>query len=527
MKMWKRILGIAGAAVLAISSFAPVLAEEYDLFNPPVVDTAQGQLMGFMNEGTYAFLGIPYAQAGRFEVPQKVEPWEGVRRAQSYGTICPIQNQTEVGADEFAWPHRYWPQNENCMNLNVWTQSLDAAAKRPVIVFFHGGGYRNGSSIESAAYDGKNLSAYGDVVVVTVNHRLNILGFMDLSDYGEAYAGTANLGMQDLVCSLEWIQENIENFGGDPANVTIFGQSGGGGKVNALLRMPSAEGLFHRAAVMSSSYGTIDKATNNAIVDATLVNLGLDSVDALKDYDYYNLINAAQAACTEVGTNWTPEADGTILQADLCDWANDIPYMASTVFAEFNYNWNFDGPWKNTWTDEEALGYLTEKYGEAAEGIAEAFKAVYPEKPLADAYFYYAAGRIISRQGVETVLADKLANATAPCYEYLFYFEAPVNGGILPFHCSDLIYLFHNVDIPVISIATGGGEDAHKMQDTMADAFLAFAATGDPSTESLAWAPYTAEEKNIMVFDKESECRVLGDEELYTLCADALAAMAG
>ena len=159
-------------------------ASAFDLNNPPVVKISGGQLMGFMNGKTFTFLGIPYAQAKRFEPPQKVPAWEGVKSAQSYGPICPIINQTEVGWDEFVWPHRYWVQNENCMNLNVWTQSITEGDKKPVIVFFHGGGYRNGSSIESAAYDGKYLSEYGDVVVVTVNHRLNILGFLDLSRSG-------------------------------------------------------------------------------------------------------------------------------------------------------------------------------------------------------------------------------------------------------------------------------------------------------------------------------------------------------
>ncbi|MCI7813764.1 MAG: carboxylesterase family protein [Lachnospiraceae bacterium] len=524
MKNWKRIAAVSAAVVISAMSTATVFAEEYNSFNPPIATTAQGELMGFMNEGTYTFLGIPYASAERFEAPQKVEAWDGVKSAQAYGTICPIQNQTSVGSDEFVWPHRYWVQNENCMNLNVWTQSLDTSAKRPVIVFFHGGGYRNGSSIESAAYDGRNLSEYGDVVVVTVNHRLNVLGYMDLSSFGEEYADSVNIGTQDMVASLEWIQENIENFGGDPDNVTIFGQSGGGGKVNTLLRTPSAEGLFDKAACISGSYGTIDKETNDAIVQATLKNLGLDEtqVDELKTLDYYTLINAAQAACTEVGTNWTPEADGVVVQADLCDWANDIPFIASTVFSEFNYSWTFDGPNKNLWTEEETMANLTAKYGDKAEAIAEEFQKVFPDRPLADAYFYYAAGRIISRQGVETILEDKLENATAPVYEYLFDYEIPVNGGILSFHCCDLIYIFHNVDVPVVSIATGGDETAHKVQDQVADAFLAFMETGNPSTEELEWKPYTTDEKNIMVFSADSECKVLGDEQLYTLIAEAL-----
>lgn len=184
MKRWKhlRAAALAVAASMLFTAAPAFTASAYDLNNPPVVATQQGQLRGFMNDGIYTFLGIPYAEAGRFEAPRKVTSWAGIKNVQSYGTICPIQNQTEVGADEFVWPHRYWVQNEDCMNLNVWTKNIDASAKKPVIVFFHGGGYRNGSSVESAAYDGRNLSEYGDVVVVTVNHRLNVLGFMDLSD---------------------------------------------------------------------------------------------------------------------------------------------------------------------------------------------------------------------------------------------------------------------------------------------------------------------------------------------------------
>ena len=502
-------------------------AYSYDLNNPPVVTTPSGQLMGFMNGNTFTFLGIPYAQAKRFEPPQKVPAWSGVKSAQSYGTISPIINQTEVGADEYVWPHRYWPQNENCMNLNVWTQHLEEGALKPVIVFFHGGGYRNGSSIESAAYDGANLSAYGDVVVVTVNHRLNILGFLDLSRFNEKYAKTANLGMQDLVASLEWVRDNIKAFGGDPANVTIFGQSGGGGKVNNLMRMPSAKGLFRQAAGLSSSFGLMSKDLNDKIVTGTLEKLGLNDVTELETYDYYNLMNAAQSVCAELGTNWTPEADGVIIQEGLCEWADEIPFIGSTVFSEFNYSWRFDGKNKNLWTDDEALANLKAKYGDKGEAVAEEFRKVFPGRKLADAYFYYGAGTgtlaPISRKGLEMVLADKLKTAKAPVYEYLFDYEVPVNGGILPFHCSDLIYIFHNVDIPVVSIATGGDEAAHKMQDVLADAFLSFMRTGSPSTEALEWKPYTVEDKNIMVFSSESKCRVLNDEKLYTLIYEAVA----
>lgn len=520
-----RYLGVIAAASVTMLSMPVMAADSYSLNNPPIVETEEGELRGLMDDGTFEFLGVPYAQAERFEAPQKLEKWEGVKNAQSYGAVCPIQDQTEVGADELVWPHRYWVQNENCLNLNVWTQSIDKEAKKPVVVFFHGGGFKNGSSIEGAAQDGKNLSEYGDVVVVTVNHRLNVLGFMDLSDYGDEYADTANLGIQDLVASLEWVQENIENFGGDASNVTIFGQSGGGGKVNTLLNTPSAEGLFSKAAVISGSKIIVDKETNDAVVDTTLEKLGLekDQIGELKDMDYYTLINAAQEACTDLGTDWRPVADGEIVQEEMCDWANDIPYLASTTFSEFNYTWKFDGANKNEWTDEETMAHLTEKYGdEYADKIATEFQKVFPDRPLADAYFYDGANY---RPRVSALMDEKLETARAACYEYLFAYEAPVNGGVLPYHCNDLIYLFHNVDIPVVSVAVGGAdnETTQKLQDTVADAFVAFAKTGNPSTETLEWKPYTNDEKNVMVFDKTSECKVLGDEQLCALMQEASA----
>ena len=509
-------LAIAVAMLLTASAFA-----EFDLINPPIANTAQGQVMGVMNGSTMAFLGIPYATAGRFEEPQKVEPWEGVRSAQSYGTICPIPDQTSVGSDEVFWPHRYWIQNEQCMNLNVWTQSLDAEAKKPVLVFFHGGGYTNGSSVESAAYDGANLSAFGDVVVVTVNHRLNVLGFLDLSAYGEAYKNSANLGIMDLVASLQWVNENIANFGGDPGNVTIFGQSGGGGKVTTLMRVPAAEGLFQKAICQSGLKGGAAKADKQAEAAKLLDALGLDGSDLepLKTMDYHALI----ATATEAGLSWGPENDGEYILDDYCEWTYDVPFMASMVFAEFNYNWTFDGPNKNLWTEEETNAYMSAKFGDVAAEIAEEFQKVFPGRCPADAYFYdaYLAWAPICRSGVEGILDDRCAKTNAPVYEYLFDYEVPVNGGGLAFHCSDLIYVFHNVDIPVVTMATGGDATAHKVQDQVASAIVAFAATGDPSTAELEWKPYTPEEKNLMHFSAESACKVLGDEHLIELYAAA------
>ena len=221
-----------------------------------MVQVEAGKLRGLKDGRVFTFLGIPYAQAERFEMPKPVPAWEGIKGAQVWGPVCPIPQATSVGSDDVVFPHRFWVENENCQVLNVWTQSLSTNAKKPVMVWMHGGGFTNGSSMESYAYDGKTLSEFGDVVAVSVNHRLNIIGTLDLSAYGPEYANSRYTGMADLVAALEWVRDNIESFGGDPGNVTIFGQSGGGGKVTRLMHMPAARGLFHKA--ISESGGSLN-----------------------------------------------------------------------------------------------------------------------------------------------------------------------------------------------------------------------------------------------------------------------------
>ena len=208
----------------------------------PVVQTKAGKIRGFKMNSTYTFHGIKYADADRFQMPREVKPWKGIKNALAYGYVCPMLMQDHP-LMEVMIPHRYWPMDENCQYLNIWTQSLDPEAKKPVMVWLHGGGFFAGSSIEQVAYEGDHLSEYGDVVVVSLNHRLNILGYLDLSAYGEKYYNSANVGNADMVAALHWIQDNIAGFGGDPGNVTLFGQSGGGMKVYSLMNTPAAEGL--------------------------------------------------------------------------------------------------------------------------------------------------------------------------------------------------------------------------------------------------------------------------------------------
>ena len=271
--------------------FEPFLCD----LNDPIVQTKAGKLRGFRSEGTYIFHGIQYATARRFHQPEPVKPWKGIKNALAYGYVCPLLEQDEPH-NEVMIPHRYWPMDENCQYLNIWTQSLDQNAKKPVMVWLHGGGFFAGSSIEQVAYDGENLSRYGDVVVVSLNHRLNILGYLDLSPFGEEYENSANAGTSDMVAALQWIHDNIAAFGGDPENVTLFGQSGGGMKVWTLMQTPAADGLFHKGIIQSGvirSFAEEDDGTDGAqIVNALLKELKLKKVKQLETVPYPLLAQA-------------------------------------------------------------------------------------------------------------------------------------------------------------------------------------------------------------------------------------------
>lgn len=497
--------------------------------NPPVVQVSGGKLRGFRDGKTCTFLGIPYAEAERFEMPKPVKPWDGAKSAQAWGPVCPVPAQERPGADEFVFPHRYWLESEACQVLNIWTQNPSTSAKKPVMVWMHGGGFTNGSSMESYAYDGKNLSEFGDVVVVSLNHRLNIIGTLDLSAYGAQYENSRYTGMADLVAALQYVQANIAQFGGDPGNVTIFGQSGGGSKVTRLMHMPVAKGLFHKAIAQSGgglNYRTVEPDAaikrQRAIAAGTLKQLGLDGsqIDRLKKVPYKDLIIAGNAASRELaqgaggrgggGGGWEVIADDKYVMRELCDWADTIPLMAGTVFSEMQGTMTRGDGRKNEWSTSEIDENLTKAYGEKKAQVAAEFQKAFPRKKVQDV-LYFANG---SRPGVKQTLEWKREKSKTPVWNYLFAWEYPVNGGITSFHCSEIAFAFHNVNEPHVRVATGGGAPALALQDKVAGAWLSFAKTGNPGP---SFKPWTTAEPNTMVFDTVSECKPLRDDELITL----------
>jgi len=519
---------LAGAALgpgSASGQETPMVARN---LHPPVVQSKGGKLRGFVNGRTYTFLGIPYAEADRFELPKPVEPWEDVKSAQVWGPVCPSPPADTVSGDEFVFPHRYWRENEHCQYLNVWTPSLDAGAKKPVMVWMHGGRFVNGASMESYAYTGKNLSEFGDVVVVSVNHRLNIIGTLDLSAYGSEYENSRYTGTADLVAALEWVQENVEAFGGDPGNVTIFGQSGGGGKVCRMMFTPAAEGLFHK--VVAQSGGSLDFGdrtpaedirTQQMIAAATLKNLNLsgNQIDELKAVPYLDLLAAGDAALEEVAretgqrTGWNVIADDRYMMRELRDWAHDIHFMTGMAFSEFIGNLQRGDGRKNEWSQQEIDHNLTAAYGDSKDEIVAEFKKAYPSKKFQDVLYYAGS----SRTSVKRKLARKLEQGRTPVYSYVFAYEYPVNGGITAFHCGEIAFVFHNLADPEIRIATGGAPEGFALQDKVSRAWVNFAYTGNPSQPGLECKPYTLADPQTMVFDTVSECRVVDDDKLVSL----------
>ena len=325
-----------------------------------VTNTNAGKVRGYINNSIFTYKGIPYAEAKRFEPPQKTKSWEGIRSSLAYGPVAPLMDATTSVQDEgeFVFHHDWGYTNENCLVLNVWTPGISGAKKRPVMFWIHGGGFTAGSSQELPSYDGESLAKKGDVVVVSINHRLNILGFLDLSAYGEKYKHSANASMRDIKAALEWVKDNISNFGGDANNVTIFGQSGGGAKVNTMMAMPSAKGLFHKAINQSGSLRTnmLEKNTTQAIAAEVLkaLNLQPDQADSLQKISFAQLSEAGKKALKVIadkmkaegkpvigfGLSWGPSQDGEDLPYQLFskeafELSKNIPLLIGTTKNEF------------------------------------------------------------------------------------------------------------------------------------------------------------------------------------------------
>jgi para-nitrobenzyl esterase len=462
----------------------------------PIATTTSGQLRGQrLDDAVLAFKGIPYAAPPvgdlRFRPPQPPTPWDGVREATTLPPSCPQPQQRPAG-----WTQET-SEDEDCLYLNVWTPAVDDEQRRPVMVWFHGGGYAIGSG-SWPLYDGAALTRRGDVVVITVNHRLGPLGYLHLGDLlpdDPTLAASGNAGMLDLVAVLEWVRDNARAFGGDPGNVTIFGESGGGAKVSTLLAMPAARGLFHRAIVQSGPgvrVGSTRGATKGA--QALLDHLGLDDPKQLWDVPAADLVAAGTASGSRMG--FRPVLDGTAVAAHPAEALADGTAADVPLLIGCNRDEGASGLPKEL--DEAGLrARLARTHGEEhVDEILATYAELFPgATPLDVLSFTLTDARM--RHG-SIVLADAKAKGTAsPTFQYFFTYELGGRAG----HGYEIAFAFDNLGRG----ATPASGTRQALADAMSEAWLAFARDGDPNHPGLPkWPAWTLTERPTMVFGPES-----------------------
>ncbi len=477
----------------------------------PVVDTTAGKIRGLIVDRVYAFKGVPYgastAGAGRFMPPMEPTPWKDIRNTVEVGHRSP-QQPGLLEIPEVAATSGQGPMGEDCLVLNVWTNGLKSDHKRPVMVWLHGGGYASGSG-DYTIYDGANLARKRDVVTVTVNHRLNVYGYLYLADIGgDKYANAGNAGHRDIVMALEWVRDNIASFGGDPNNVTIFGQSGGGGKVATLMAMPSAKGLFHKAICQSgAAIKAISRADATKAAQGLLARLNLkpDQLDQLQNMPFEDLTKAILAARIQLG----PVVDGKTLLHDPFDPAApaesaNTPLLIGTVEEEVNF---FPTTPLDPIDDADLhkrIKQTTRADDATVDSLIATYKKGRPNKSNVEIYQIIATDATFSAS-VRLEADRKVAQGKAPVYKYYFTWQSPVRDGKLRcFHTLEIPFVLENVDEG--KSMTGAGQDRYALSDKMSLAWSSFARTGNPNAKGLPkWTPFTADQRATMIFNNESK----------------------
>lgn len=520
------ICAFFGNPQMGHSQPGPIEAGEYIA----VVSTQFGKVRGYIDDGVFAFKGIPYAQADRFMPPRAPDRWQGTHQCTIYGPQA-MQHKAQGWRGQndanFGFQFSVEPMDEHeSFVLNVWSQGINDGKRRPVWVWIHGGGFAAGSANQLPFFDGRSLAAKGDIVVVTVNHRLNTLGFLDLRGLGGKYSDSVNLGMQDLVAALNWVQDNIANFGGDPETVTIDGQSGGGAKVATLMAMPSAAGLFQRAIIQSGSIlklGDNDLSKKHGLQFMEELGLTPDQAEKLDDFNYEELVAASRSAWERIkeptpfmmAPGESPAVDGKYIVQHPFDpapppFSKDVAMLIGSNLNEFSFN---DRKIITPKTMQEVRATLTERYGaENAEKYIAAYREAYPEDDQPQHILTTTVRTPFLKQAT-----IKSKQCGAPVWVYLFEWQSPVNDGSLgAAHGMELPFMFNN--IALARPLTGGGEEAYVLADRISSAWLNFVKTGDPNTQALPkWEPYTPETGATMVFDKQCEVRHHFDQALVDL----------
>jgi para-nitrobenzyl esterase len=521
----RRLLGQAClGSGLVVSSFAG-LGSPKPVFAAPqrkpevqivIAETSRGRVRGAYSDGIRTFKGIPYGAptdgANRFQEAKPAVAWAGIRDAIAYGPMCP----QEVGPrPSFAasWTTEQ-SMSEDCLVLNIWTPALRDHHKRPVMVWIHGGGYSRGSGA-NPVYDGTNLARKGDVVVVTLNHRLNIFGHLYLARLGGSeFAESGNLGVLDLVAALRWIHVNIAEFGGDPANVTIFGQSGGGAKVSTLMAMPQTRGLFHRAIVQSGSQLdglSTDEANTSALSFLKAAEVPTTDLSRLRKLPFQELLGALKKIMLGPGPkpNFSPVVDGKFLPRS--PWLPDapansasVPMMIGSTKTETTALVGVSDPSVFS-LDDAGLRKKLAAWLPANEidRVVAGYRKSAPRATPADLFFAITTARRV-RQQAWIQAEHKAAQNAAPVFLYELDWETPVDEGKWGSpHSLDLAFVFDNVARSESMVGTGAAPRA--LAEQMSAAWLAFARTGNPNNKNVPqWAQYRLPDRMTMVFDLKS-----------------------
>lgn len=515
-----------GAATLSVGSGplnSPLAAASSDdqlLFvgdNIAVADTEYGKIRGFVLRGVHQFLGIPYGAdtsgKNRFMPPVKPAAWKEIKPCVWWGNTAPqIMDKRYANAYASFVDHwNYDDVSEDCLKLNVWTPAIDSG-KRPVVVWLHGGGFTNGNAIEQDGYHGENLSRLGNIVFCSINHRLGPFGYSHLKAAG-GHPHSGNVGNLDMVAALEWVKNNIANFGGDPNNVTIIGQSGGGAKVTSLMNMPSAKGLFHKAVALSGSSLTgVNKEYAEKLGLKVMEEAGLQpgEIEKLQQIPWRQYIDITTRAVEKFAEEakkmnisrggFSPVADGVTMNdepffSDPNHFSADIPMIINTTFHE-------SSPSRTDASLEEiTLAGVVEKikprFGAEAGKIVDAYSQNFPKAKPVEIW-----AMILSNRKNAIAAADaKISQKKAPVYVSWFGWQPPLfDGRMRAFHCDDICFWFYNTDLMLTH--TGGGKRPRALSTKMAKSFLNFIKTGNPNGGGLpTWKPYTKENGETMILD--------------------------
>lgn len=542
--------GLLGASFALLASDTLSAQEDQNMVK---VQTTKGVLEGRLNEKSrvQSYKGIPYAQTvsgkNRFKPPQPVKPWSGARPALRFGDSSPQQSKGLIGPSPVTpafTPPEYVQPGDDCLVLNVWTPD-GADGSLPVMVWLHGGGWTSDSGT-CKIYDGENLASRGDVVVVTVNHRLGASGLTDFSRLlGREFADSSNLSIRDLIAALEWVRDEISNFGGDPNLVTIFGESGGGWKVATLLGTPSAQGLFHRAIIQSgplTRFATQEQADEVAGIILSELDITPETAHKLHELSWQELVAAEARVLSQIpmmsGTpgfpaGFWPVLDGKLLQRhvfepDAAPSSRQVPLLIGQTGTEFTLFMLGD---KDAYSLSQAdLRKRVEKvFGEeAAPRIVETYQRDFPDYDPSGLWFRlysdYAMGTLTS-----IIQEARTESGSAPVYTYRFNWQTPLlNGKLYSPHTIEIPFVFDNVNTETGRLLTGGGEEVGILAEAVSSAWVEFARTGRPRAQGLPeWPPYSSIERRSMHIDTTSKVKPYMDPGMLELFRNKLLGEAG